>query len=50
MAKINYNKVETVSVEGRLKKVKQLYDEGLIDENEYKKMKTEILANSSEDE
>ena len=50
MAKINYDKVETVSVEGRLKKVKQLYDEGLIDENEYKKMKTEILANSSEDE
>lgn len=49
MAKINYDKVEIISVEGRLKKVKQLYDEGLIDENEYKKMKSEILADSSED-
>ena len=44
MARINYDKVEELTVEGRLKKVKQLYDEGLIDEAEYKKLKMEILV------
>lgn len=44
MARINYDKVEELTVEGRLKKVKQLYDDGLIDEAEYKKLKMEILV------
>lgn len=43
MAKINYDKAYQDSVEERLKKLKNLYDEKLIDEEEYKKLRNQIL-------
>ena len=43
MAKINYDKAYQTSVEERLKKLKGLYDENLVDEEEYQKLRKQIL-------
>ena len=43
MAKIKYENLEENKVENNLRKIKDLYEENLIDEDEYKKLKNEIL-------
>lgn len=44
MAQINYDKAYQDSFEERLKKLKNLYDEKLIDEEEYKNLRSQILS------
>ena len=44
MAQINYDKAYQDSFEERLKQLKNLYDEKLIDEEEYKNLRSQILS------
>lgn len=48
MATIEYDKIDELTLESRLKKIKKLYDDGLIDDEEYKKLKREILLDRDE--
>lgn len=50
MAQIDYDKVYQNSLEERLKEIKKLYDEKLIDESEYKNLRSQILKSMNEED